>query len=582
MATLHLGRRLGEAGFARTVAIKRLRHELVSDPKFVAMFIDEARIAARIRHPNVTATVDVFRHEGELCLVLEYVHGESLRALLRAQIARGCVDPRIAVSVICGALHGLHAAHEAKSEQGEPLGIVHRDISPQNILVGADGITRVVDFGIAKAAGRIETTETGQIKGKFAYMSPEQLTPGQALDRRTDVFCAGIVLWEALAGRRLFAGEDEIATVANVSSKEVPALRDISPAVSPELEQAVLRALERAPEKRFQTAREFARAIEKSVEGGPATAPLVGEWVEELAQKRLDLLDSYLLAIEGTVPSDDEDARASVRRMVDEESDRALMEVPPVSPARPPRASKPPAVSDNPTLPEGQARSGAEEDTVMPFFQENDTSVDPMTVKLRPFKQAGEQEHSVNSSSLNRLVNPEAGRTAEQVLASVLATPMVETEAEGSSAAPASSKVPWIGALFGGESSDGAATSRHRRAPRFPFQPPELLRAALARLRQDRLPVVIGAVALLVVLFFLVVHFSGQPGSTDGTTPTPGTASSRATGTLGEPSWKGPPQNVSAIPTASAEAPAPSVSAPAAVPFKPRGNPRFPRNQPSK
>jgi serine/threonine protein kinase len=582
MATLHLGRRMGEAGFARTVAIKRLRHELVNDPKFVAMFIDEARIAARIRHPNVTATVDVFRHEGELCLVLEYVHGESLRALLRAQVQRGCVDPRIAVSVMCGALHGLHAAHEAKSEQGEPLGIVHRDISPQNILVGADGITRVVDFGIAKAAGRIETTEMGQIKGKFAYMSPEQLTPGQALDRRTDVFCAGIVLWEALAGKRLFAGEDEIATVANVSSKEVPALRDISPAVSPELEQAVLRALEREPGKRFQSAREFARAIEKSVEGGPATSPLVGEWVEELAQKRLDLLDSYLHAIEVTLPSDDDDARASVRRMVDEESDRALLDVPPVSPARPPRASTPPDVSGHPTMPEGQARSGAEEDTVMPFFQEQDTTVDPMTVKLRPFKQAGEKEHSVSSLSLNKLVNPEAAQTAEQVLASVLATPLVETEAEGSSAAPASSKVPWIGALFGGESSDGVETTRHRGGPRFPFQPLALLRSGLARLRQDRLPVVIGAVALLVVLFFLVVHFSAQPEPTDGATPTPGTASSLATGTLGEPSWKGPPQDVSALPSASAEAPTPSASAPAVVPFKPRGNLRFPRNQPLK
>src|ERR1700722_14969633 len=210
MATVHLGRLMGTGGFSRTVAIKRLLPQLARDPDFVAMFMDEARVAARIRHPNVVPTLDVLAADGQLLLVMEYVHGESLGRLLRTLRAeRKRVPPAIASAILCGALHGLTAAPEAKSSgEGEPLGIVHRDVSPQNVLVGVDGVARVLDFGIAKAAGRTQTTREGNVKGKFAYMAPEQMN-GEAVGRATDVYAAAVCLWETLTGERLFDADTE-------------------------------------------------------------------------------------------------------------------------------------------------------------------------------------------------------------------------------------------------------------------------------------------------------------------------------------------------------------------------------------
>src|SRR5262245_17864891 len=157
MATVHFGRLTGEVGFARTVAIKRMHAPLARDPEFVAMFIDEARLAARIRHVNVVETIDVVAADQELMLVMDYVPGESLARLFRTSSERGeRIPERIALAVICDVLHGLHAAHEARDERGQALGIVHRDVSPQNVLVGVDGTARVHDFGAAKGAGRIQ------------------------------------------------------------------------------------------------------------------------------------------------------------------------------------------------------------------------------------------------------------------------------------------------------------------------------------------------------------------------------------------------------------------------------------------
>jgi serine/threonine-protein kinase len=213
MATVYVARMSGAAGFARTVAIKRLHPHLAADPAFSAMFVDEARLAARIRHPNVIDTLDVVADSGELFLVMDFVLGETLARLIRQTEKRGIHLPAPVVSsIVVGALEGLHAAHEATNERGEPLGIVHRDISPQNILVARDGVARVLDFGVAKAAGRVQETEGGEIKGKLAYMSPEQLTR-KPVDRRCDIFAMGIVLWEALTSKRLFGGEDAASTL---------------------------------------------------------------------------------------------------------------------------------------------------------------------------------------------------------------------------------------------------------------------------------------------------------------------------------------------------------------------------------
>ncbi|WP_437554725.1 protein kinase [Sorangium sp. So ce367] len=296
MASVHLGRLVGDAGFSRTVAIKRLHPALAEAPEIAESLRDEARIVARIQHPNVVAMVDLLVAEDEAFLVMEYVRGESLARLLRAARAGGAPAPvPIVASIACGALHGLHAAHEARSESGEPLGIVHRDVSPENVLVGVDGTARLLDFGIAKARGRLSTTRGGQIKGKLAYMAPEQLLCAD-VTRRTDVFAAGAVLWEALAGRRLFDGGDEGDLIRAVLEEPILPPSSLAAHVPPALDAIVLRALERNPEGRYPTARELAVAIEDAV---PLASPrAVGEWVEALAGDALARRAARVAAIE--------------------------------------------------------------------------------------------------------------------------------------------------------------------------------------------------------------------------------------------------------------------------------------------
>lgn len=280
MATVHFGRLVGAVGFSRTVAIKRLHPQFAKDPDFVTMFLDEARLAARVVHPNVVTTIDVVPIDDEVFLVMEYIHGEALSKLIRAaRRSGGLVPPAIASAIMSGALHGLHAAHEAKSERGEPLNIVHRDVSPQNILVGLDGVARVLDFGVAKAAMRAQSTRDGQMKGKVSYMAPEQLR-GKGVDRRTDVFAAGIVLWETLTGRRLFDGDDPGEVLTKLLEARIPSPSEVEPRVPAELDTVVMRALDRNSEARFATAREFAIALEHA--GQTALPRHVGEWVESI------------------------------------------------------------------------------------------------------------------------------------------------------------------------------------------------------------------------------------------------------------------------------------------------------------
>ena len=285
MATVYLGRLAGDAGFSRTVAIKRLHPQYAADPDFAAMFVDEARLAARVRHPNVITTLDVVAHGEELFLVMEYVEGESLAQLARLSQAKGERIPNeIIASVVCGVLHGLHAAHEAKSESGVPLDIVHRDVSPQNVLVGIDGAPRVIDFGVAKAIGQLHTTREGQVKGKLAYLAPEQIMGG-TLTRQVDVFAAGVMVWELLTGSRLFAGGNEGEVLGRVLHHVVEPPSRFTPDVPPALDAVVLRALERDPSARFATTEAMATAIEDAVP--LATPRRVGEWVKSVARDRI-------------------------------------------------------------------------------------------------------------------------------------------------------------------------------------------------------------------------------------------------------------------------------------------------------
>jgi serine/threonine-protein kinase len=286
MATVHLGRLVGPVGFTRAVAIKRLHEQYARDPQFVAMFLDEARLAARVRHQCVVSVLDVVATEGELFLVMDYIHGESLSRLMSAVVAAGeRVPPEIASAIGMNLLEGLHAAHEAKSERGEPLHIVHRDVSPQNVLVGVDGIARVFDFGVAKAAGRMQTTQDGSLKGKMAYMSPEQLL-NEPVDRRTDIWAAGVVLWEMLAGKRLFFADSAAALVSVVLSTDVNPPSATSGAPK-ELDPVLARALAKDKAARYATAREMAVALEHAVR--PATPRAVGEWLERVAGEAIQV-----------------------------------------------------------------------------------------------------------------------------------------------------------------------------------------------------------------------------------------------------------------------------------------------------
>lgn len=298
MASVYFGRMTGAVGFARVVAIKRLHPHLAKDPDFVSMIIDEARLAARIVHPNVVPTLDVVAEGDEVFIVMEYVQGESLARLQYAQAQLGERAPiRTAITLITGVLHGLHAAHEAKSELGEPLGIVHRDVSPQNVLVGADGTVRVIDFGVAKAAGKLHSTREGSVKGKVAYMAPEQIR-GEQVTRRSDVYAAGVLLWELLAGQRLFSAENDVVLVHRITSPsftpEPPSA--YNPDVPPELDALVLTALAADPAARFATAREMAQHLEQA--GAIASASSIGDWVERLAASTLQARAAIVANVE--------------------------------------------------------------------------------------------------------------------------------------------------------------------------------------------------------------------------------------------------------------------------------------------
>ncbi|HEY5959220.1 MAG TPA: serine/threonine-protein kinase, partial [Polyangiaceae bacterium] len=296
MAVVHLGRMLGQAGFSRTVAIKRLHPQFAKDRNFVAMFLDEARLSVRVQHPNVVAPLDVLIADGEVLVVMEYVAGDTLARLQRSSgNKQHPPTPAVIVSILSSALHGLHAAHEAVGEDGTPLRIVHRDISPQNIMVGTNGIARVLDFGVAKAAIRSQSTTNGEVKGKLAYMAPEQIE-GTTLDRRTDIFAAGIVAWESLTRRRLFTADQASETIARILSGRVPSIRKYAPDTPVALDEVVQKALQKLPQYRFETAREFATALERAC--APASPSQVADWVAAVGGDDLAARAERVAAIE--------------------------------------------------------------------------------------------------------------------------------------------------------------------------------------------------------------------------------------------------------------------------------------------
>jgi serine/threonine-protein kinase len=307
MATIHLARLLGAEGFSRMVAAKRLHPELTEDAELVEMLLDEARIASKIHHPNVVPVLDVVRSGGEVILVQEYVHGVPLDKLLRAagQAPEPLPGP-VVVAIAADMLAGLAAAHEARDELGASLGIVHRDVSPQNVLVGVDGIARILDFGVAKAAVNAHVTRVGVFKGKIAYTSPEQLR-GVDVTLSTDLYAAAVVLWEALAGRRLHPGLREGELVAAVASGVTARLtevidRDAVPAERWALLERVAPVLERGmamdPGDRWPSAAVMREAL---LEAEPAaTAAEVSRWVKLLGREYLEGRERLIVAEESS------------------------------------------------------------------------------------------------------------------------------------------------------------------------------------------------------------------------------------------------------------------------------------------
>jgi eukaryotic-like serine/threonine-protein kinase len=287
MATLYLAQRTGAAGFAKQAAIKVVHPHLADDRSFVQMFLDEARLSARIDHPNVVHVYELGEgDDGMYYLVMEYVHGCSLSQLLRALAREGRkLTPEVSTWIAMRVAAGLHAAHELTSPTGERLGVVHRDISPQNILLAHKGYVKLIDFGIAKARGRAHHTSTGLVKGKFRYMAPEQAS-GRPVDARTDVYALGIVLWELLTMKRLFQADDELLVLDLVRKPDVPSPREHAPELPEPLAAAVMHALAPAPHDRPATADAFRQELARALPGAlaidaPDVAQLLGALVPD-------------------------------------------------------------------------------------------------------------------------------------------------------------------------------------------------------------------------------------------------------------------------------------------------------------
>jgi serine/threonine protein kinase len=288
MGELLLARAASPGGVQKLVAIKRMRAEYASDEEFVAMFLNEARLAATLDHPNVVRTYDLVEEAGGFFMVMEYLHGESLGRLLNAVVAAGERVPlQHIVTIVLGVAAGLHCAHERHGVDGRPLDIVHRDLSPGNVFVTYEGGVKLLDFGIAKATSRTSITIGPSRKGKVAYMSPEQCV-GHEVDRRSDVFALGIVMWELSTGRRLYRGDNEFGIMNQITTIDAPSAAAYAPELPAPWVEILERALRRDRDARFQTAMELHETVEAfaGAEGLLPSSTALGRYLEQLCERR--------------------------------------------------------------------------------------------------------------------------------------------------------------------------------------------------------------------------------------------------------------------------------------------------------
>ncbi|HWB80610.1 MAG TPA: serine/threonine-protein kinase [Nannocystaceae bacterium] len=298
MAELYLARAAGMAGFEKLVVLKRILPQHAESDEFIRMFLTEARLAATLHHPNIVQVYDIGEEAGTYFFTMEWVQGQDLRRLVRA--ARKAEQPiplEHILHVMSGVAAGLHHAHEQADHDGSPMGIVHRDVSPSNVLVTYDGAVKIVDFGIAKAAAHQSNTIAGTLKGKIPYMSPEQCR-GEGVDNRSDIFSIGTLLWELTTGSRLFAGENEIAIINRVAKAEVPLPSSVRPDYPKALETIVMRALAGDPQERYQHAVDLQIDLEDFAREArlPVSSARVGKFMRELFAEEIQQTAAQLQA----------------------------------------------------------------------------------------------------------------------------------------------------------------------------------------------------------------------------------------------------------------------------------------------
>jgi serine/threonine-protein kinase len=273
------------SGLEKIVAVKAMLADLSDDIEAESMFLDEARLVSRIRHPNVASVLDLGEESEALYIVMEWVEGEPLQVLMRDAKAQGGIPLPLAVRIVKLAASGLHAAHELVDDDGHSIGLVHRDVSPQNILVGYDGSVKVIDFGVAKAASNMQKTSVGQIKGKIPFMSPEQAM-GVPVDRRTDIFALGVVFYQLVTGQHPFRGDNEFATLARVRDDKPAASPSTIVPVPPAVEEVMLRMLAKNREQRPATMLELARQLDRALPPKPDEARVLGDLMRRVLWQR--------------------------------------------------------------------------------------------------------------------------------------------------------------------------------------------------------------------------------------------------------------------------------------------------------